>query len=142
MAAFDLWAVSEAVATAAARLAGMGETYAYEPASPITPCVMVRWTRVPILGETSGAGTIVADGELVLIPGEMIDEEAARTLYGWLSAGSAGIRAVMETADPTLGGVVSQFLLTEAAEVGSVSSVYGERAGATVAFRVIAGRDA
>lgn len=141
MAAFDLWAVSEAVARATQALTGIGECYPCELEAMIPPCAYVRWTLVPVLGSSFGRGTIEAEGELVLLPGEAIDAEAMRTLYGWLSGGAGGVWEAL-AADTTLGGTVSDVAPAVAARVGEVSSPFGDRYGAVVGFKVVARRDA
>lgn len=139
MAAVDWWAISKALATLLEGVTDMGQTYAYEDPAPSTPCAYVRWRSIPLVGDTFDGG-LTARGELVLIPGEMVTAESARTLLQWLGGGTGSLWAVVE-ADSDLGALVHSVTLDEAAQVGSVSTPWGERDGAVIGFEVLAGRN-
>lgn len=137
--AVDWFAISQAIATVAKGITGMGETYPWEPREPSTPCAYVRWRSIPLRGDTLALGELTAQGELVLVAGELVHEEAVRTLLGWLGGGAGALWTVFEAAS-AVDSLVDSFTLEEAATVGLVPSLYGERDGAVIPFEVMVAR--
>lgn len=141
MAAFGMWATLSALASALEGLTGMGHVYAYDEQNPVSPYAVLRPQAVPILGESFGRGLLRVNVEVELVPAEMIDAEAAKKVYAWLSGGAGGLWEVLRT-DPTLGGLVDDVVPGGEAQVGLIDTPLGDRFGARVPVQIVVRRDA